>query len=261
MRYLAKIFMLVILAIAFSTSQVNAQLTTVEPSAKKIKGGNRVEAGDFGIYMGLTSDMFKGWFDKGLKITALPLVNFKYMATDRMEVRLGAEFYKESTKASGDKLIDDTTSEPNSSSSIDSRNYFYPGFAYHFTPKNLLDVYVGAEMPIGWSRDSDKTLDANVSKSATKASFDIGLGAFVGLQAYIADLPFAIGVEYGISGLFQTCLKYKYEMIDADSQKTIYYTKDPAVFQSNTDIYSDLKAKKGEVGQQFRVTFTYYFKR
>lgn len=261
MKFITKVFTLMLLAIAFSTAVTNAQLSTVEPSAKKFKGGNRAEAGDFGLYMGLTSDMFKGWFDGGLKVTALPLLNFKYMATDNWEVRLGFEFYKQRTKYKGDAIVDSETVRSDLSSQVESRNYFYPGFAYHFTPKNLLDVYVGAELPFGWSKNSNNNEMGKSSYSIKKTSFDIGLGAFIGLQAYIADLPFAIGVEYGISSLFQTGLKYKNESVDEEGNKKVFYTKDPEIFGESSEKYENLKAKKGEIGQQFRITFTYYFKK
>lgn len=262
MKRLTRIFTLLALGIVFSTAMANAQLSTVEPSAKKFKGGNRVEAGDFGLYMGLTSDMFKGWCDGGMKVTALPLINFKYMMTDRMEFRLGFEFYKQRTKYSGDAYIDEIVTMDDMAKQLDSKNYFYPGFAYHFTPKNLFDVYVGAELPFGWSKNVVESELGVMYSSTKKSSFDIGLGAFIGLQAYIADLPLAVGFEYGISSLFQTGLKYKNESVDQAGRKTVVYTKDPYIFNDYQGTeYESLTAKKGEIGQQFRVTFTYYFKK
>ena len=67
-----------------------AQITEGVPTAKTIRTGNRVQKGDFGIYMGVSSNMFKDMKDKNIKINnPLPLVNLKYMVTDRIETRLG----------------------------------------------------------------------------------------------------------------------------------------------------------------------------
>lgn len=259
---------LLLMVCALIASNINAQLTTGEPSAKKIRTGNRPEAGNFGIYMGITSDMFKGWTDGDIKVSSLPLINLKYMATDRMEVRLGMEFAKTREKIKGDEIIDieDYKTENLSASVVESSNIFYPGFAYHFAPINILDVYVGAELPIGWSKNVS-TMEAGSDKSSVKkSSFDIGLGAFIGLQAFVADLPFAIGFEYGISSMFQTGLKYKQETV-LDGEKQVVYTASvddlPKLAEggsiSGNEVFDSLKAKKGEIGHQFRVTLTYYF--
>lgn len=47
-----KVFLTAALLCAFSLASF-AQLTTGEPSAKKIRTGNRAQAGDFGLYIGL----------------------------------------------------------------------------------------------------------------------------------------------------------------------------------------------------------------
>ena len=68
-----------------------------------------------------------------------------------------------------------------------SQAMLYPGIAYHFSRRNLLDVYVGAELPLGWSSDRSILESGDMTSRTTKSAFVIGLGAFIGLQAYIAD--------------------------------------------------------------------------
>ena len=247
--------MLVAVVALFSTAFASAQLTTAEPVASKIKGGNRAEAGDFGLYMGATSTMFKGWLDSSIKVEALPLINFKYMATDRFEARLGLEIYREKTKDSAVQDAGDRYSTISSNNkTVNSDVCLYPGIAYHFAPKNILDVYVGAELPIGWTRDVTIAEYGNVSSTIKGSSFNIGVGAFVGLQAYIADLPLALGVEYGISAVHEAALKYKNSIVDNDGKLSVFYTK-----PGSTVEYNDLKSKEGGIGSQIRLTFTYYF--
>lgn len=261
----SKLILFLALAVSLGTTVSYAQITTGKPSSKVIRTGNRAQAGDFGLYVGATSNMFKDMFDKDVKLEALPLINFKYMTSNQFETRIGIEIYKSSERLKGDMLIageegDKTTAL--SDKYAKSQAMIYPGIAYHFSKRNLLDVYVGAELPLGWSSDRRLSEGDDMSNSVTKSSFVIGLGAFIGLQAYIANLPLAIGVEYGLSSRFDAGLKYKYEST-AEGETQTYYAPDLSAFknlQTNAERFDKLKAKKGEIGSQFRLTLTYYFK-
>lgn len=254
-----------------------AQMTTGKPSSKVIRTGNRPEAGDFGIYLGMTSEMFNGIIDKELQMQALPLINFKYMVSDQFEARIGLELYKTSSTLKGNYTEDigeQSFSLPASTRNSNSNAMFYPGVAWHFSTKNILDIYVGAELPIGW--DSSTSLDESgtveigetgdyistiSSHSTTKRSFVIGLGAFVGIQAFIADLPLAIGAEFGISSKFDTGVKYKHvEEVTGNDTQTYYSSAIEDLPGYTNTQYDSLKARTGEIGGQFRFTLTYYFK-
>lgn len=255
-----------------------AQMTTGKPSSKVIRTGNRPEAGDFGIYLGMTSEMFNGIIDKELQMQALPLINFKYMVSDQFEARIGLELYKTSSTLKGNYTQDieeQPFSLPASTRNSNSNAMFYPGVAWHFSTKNILDIYVGAELPIGW--DSSTSLDESgtvemlgetgdyisiiSSHSTTKRSFVIGLGAFVGIQAFIADLPLAIGAEFGISSKFDTGVKYKHvEEVTGNDTQTYYSSAIEDLPGYTNTQYDSLKARTGEIGGQFRFTLTYYFK-
>lgn len=91
-------------------------------------------------------------FDKDVKFSALPLLNFKYMVTDQFEARLGLELYKSSQRLNGDmqssNMSGDPITLPYKTINSSSNAFFYPGFAYHFSSKNILDIYVGAEIPL-----------------------------------------------------------------------------------------------------------------
>ena len=247
--------MLAAVVALFSTAFASAQLTTAEPVASKVKGGNRAKAGNFGLYMGATSTMFEGWTSGDIEFDALPLINFKYMVSDRFETRLGLEIYREKSKEKSEISTDNgnSTYEANGKN-VNAETCFYPGVAYHFAPKNILDVYVGAELPIGWTRDVNVNEYGNYSSTVKGTTFNIGLGAFIGLQAYIADLPLALGVEYGISAVHATGLKYKNTIVDEDGKRSVFYTRP---YDNNK--YDKLKSNEGGVGSQIRLTFTYYF--
>lgn len=261
-----KLKFLILALLCAGTLTSYAQITTGQPSSKVIRTGNRAQAGDFGLYVGATTNMFKDAFDSDVKLTALPLINLKYMTTDQLEVRLGLELYNTSEKLKGDVISEmDKLGNYSTYEMLNKRGsgrfMFYPGVAYHFSKKNLVDVYVGAELPFGWNTErAIQQVEQNESKY-TKNSFVIGLGAFIGIQAYIANLPLAVGLEYGISSRFDTGLKYKTENTTPSSSQT-YYTADSQEFTliSSDDRFENLKAKKGQIGSQVRVTLTYYFK-
>ena len=130
-------------------------------------------------------------------------------------------------------------------------------------PQNLLDVYVGAELPLGWesyTETSETGGKSNAVYTATKKSYVLGLGGFIGLQAFVADLPLAIGFEYGLSSRLDTGLKYKSETT-VDNRTTTVYTVDATKISGyETFNFNQLAARKGELGSQFRFTLSYYFK-
>ena len=234
------------LALCMGFVTATAQITTGKSSAQVVRTGNRAEAGNFGLYLGATADMFRNLVNiDEAELKALPLINFKYMVNDNVEARLGLEWWTMSTgnKVSGENASGDyKTKHKNKETS----KYFYPGIAYHFSNSNLLDVYVGAELPIGWESTvvkdfaDSEALDYN-TKTVTR-DFNIGLGAFVGLQAYVANLPLAVGVEYGISSL-KTVSSNKYVTDEEQEYK-------PERKKVNT----------WNVGHQARLTLTYFFK-
>jgi hypothetical protein len=162
------------------------------------------------------------------------------MKSDNIEYRLGIEWWKKSTSSKdkrGDKSIESSLSE--------SSFMFYPGLAYHFNNKNLLDVYVGGELPIGIAGASYDTGDTD--EGAT--NFRVGLGAFIGLQAYLANLPIALGVEYGISTQLSTV-----------SNGTL--TQDGMTMDMNNGyngVMKDYSTTKWMLGHQVRFTLSYYF--
>lgn len=260
-------FLLVALVMSLGGAiAANAQLTTGEPTSKVIRTGNRAKAGDFGLYVGATTSMFGNIFNDDVEITPIPLINFKYMTSNHFELRVGLEAYKLSEKLNGEITYDNSVTTSKNKYG-ENTLMLYPGFAYHFSKLNILDVYVGAELPLGWDASTYKTTtafgDGSMSNTTTKRAFVLGLGAFIGLQAYIADLPLAIGLEYGISSRLDAGLKYKNVNV-TDNTTTTTYSPDVEAFKNlNTygDVdYSKLAARRGEIGGQLRITLSYYFK-
>lgn len=225
----------------------SAQISTGESTSKVIRTGNRAKAGNFGLYFGATTDMFNKIGDDNVDFSALPLINLKYMYTDQLEFRVGIEWWKKTENAEWQSGTED---EPKTSERTNKETRFmlYPGVAYHFSRNNLLDVYAGGELPIGYSSYGWDNGDDDLKAS----SFRIGLGAFIGLQAYVANLPLAVGVEYGLSTMYKSASNASY----GGNGGTIDYD---AFEKFGNEPVEDLNGHKFELGHQVRFTLSYYF--
>lgn len=260
----------------------SAQISEGAPSAKKYATGNRPTKGTFGLYVGAESDLFDRVTDR-FAFNPLPIVNLKYMVSDNFELRLGMKFWKqrESLHFGNDKGDVNAYDEKYNAKAVVADNQFRPGFAYHFTKSNLLDVYAGIEGIVGWTRNgvyTNSTVDGIELATTTRTStVQFGASAFIGLQAFIARLPLAIGLEYGVGTMWDGALRQKNYAKAVNGGNTVEATTyaqndayfDPAFLQGYANaiggqqngVYDWMKARKGAWGSQIRLTLSYYFNR
>ncbi|MDR1878358.1 MAG: hypothetical protein LBQ64_02205 [Bacteroidales bacterium] len=255
-----KLFFIFVLGMCLSI-QGFAQISEGSVNAKIIRTGNRPEAGTFGVYVGPALSDILRMADRNTSWRGFPLVNLKYYTSPNLEFRLGLQFYSESSKTKG-VLVNTANSDGTSygTKSKESYNRIMPGIAYHFSSKNLVDVYLGVAIPLGYDIDDRNSVSSDeiaLVNKVKRTSFVIGGEAFIGLQCFVADLPLSLGLEYGISGLCEFGQKYKHEVANVGGTETqIFYTTDGNAMGTN---YSDLKSQKGEAGSDIRLTISYYF--
>lgn len=246
---------ILVAAVLFAAPSLSAQITDGQPSAKTIRTGNRPQAGTFGLYVGATSDIVYNAAialqNPSAHFVPMPLINFKYMVTDKFEVRAGLECLSEGESKNWINADKKYASKGNTTDFM-----IYPGIAYHFNTKNILDVYVGAELPLGGWSETSKSVSDNTWEKQSQGAFNVGLGAFVGLQAFVANLPFAIGLEYGLSASGSFGGQIKNVAFDG-TDKQVKYSAPASGTPQNVD---KLRMSKGIFGQQVRLTFAYYFK-
>ena len=245
-----KIILILVLMCAFAAPSF-AQLTTGKTSAKKIRTGNRPEAGDYGLFIGASFKDFTEAID-----VPVPLVNLKYYSSDELELRVNIDVKAYNERAFG-KL--ESGDNKYGSRDADGRFQLVPGFAYHFSDRNILDVYAGAELPLGWTGYKAKEVDGDRVSVYSKNALTIGLGGFVGLQAFVADLPVAIGLEYGFSSQFDLGLKYKNKQTTSGQTQVSYSPSDGIAGLYSSQDFSSLNARRGNIGQQIRIIISYYF--
>lgn len=241
---------------------VYGQISEGESYSRTIRTGNRPVEGNWGLFVGTSVSSIHDIANDDIDWTGLPLINFKYFSSDNTELRLGIEWFGTTEKTNGDLNVLNTNNEGTHLENIISKNIentfaLRPGIAYHFSPKNLLDVYVGGELPFGIYNDR------NISKNETdiyeysimRRSFSIGLGGFIGLQCFVADLPIALGLEYGLSYMKHFGQKYKYIYNDGETEQ-IFYTHPDLEYEHEFD---RLKNTRSEFGNEIRITISYYF--
>lgn len=242
-----------LLAAFFVSSVCFAQLSTRENTTSVFKTGSRPQAGSYGLFIGPSYSEIKDMSDNDqFNVRGIPLINLKYYATEKLEYRLGLQFSGKSWTKSGQS--DDKTPVDVYYHESNSFNRITVGGAYHFSPKNLLDVYTGAYIPLGWDSYGSENTVGKSGLKISKFSPVIGMGAYIGLQAFIADLPVSVGLEYGLSGLARGGKQYK-NVLTSNGKEETYYTEDK---NSNTG-YSKLRFGESSFGTDLRITLSYYF--
>ena len=249
--------LIVMILLLIGSAPIMAQISEGEPYSRTIKTGNRPGDGDWGIFIGPSLNEIGAMIDSEISWGGLPLVNVKHYLSDEIELRCGIQMSRYIYKEVGDLIIEDGKTWDVKFKSAENYYRLTPGIAYHFSSKNLLDVYVGATLPLGVSGDSYiSIIDGDNFGTQKRTSFEIGLGAYIGLQCFVADLPVAIGFEYGISGYKYLGQKYKNITTDEDGFEQIYYTTSAYGY----DEYEKLKSSQGYLGSDIRFTISYFFK-
>lgn len=254
-----------------------AQLSDRVNNPSKFKTGTRPIAGNMGFYLGISSEDVKSWIEKEDSTSTdsteeviksiIPLVSLKYYIKDDLVFRVGIKASKEKTVRDGeiDPAVNGAgglTSKTNIN--VTSETYFSPAIEKHFLNSNLLDAYVVGTVPIGYIKEKvvdswHNDLGDFQESTMTKNSLAYGLEGHIGLQAFIADLPLALGLELGISGIGYRGEKYKNVVSSSiggvtTDQKYFTYKDDP----QNTK-YSNLKSNSFDTNGSIRLTLSYYF--
>ncbi len=245
----------------FITFGLSAQLSTRENVPSVLRYGTRPQAGNYGLFIGPSVfgiiDLIKTTGSVGANtfMLGLPMVNFKYYKTDDLEIRLGIQMANEKTKLVGEP--DTSLAVVGNQKELLSESVFRltPAFAKHFGKQNMLDVYMGLGLVLGRNGYKDELeVDDKNSRAISQGVLVGGFSYIIGLQAFIADLPVAIGLEYGISALGHYGLQYKVTEVNAGTEQIYYLANLGDLHQ-----YKSLKHKNFFLGNDLRITLSYYF--
>jgi hypothetical protein len=273
---MTKITKLTLLFIFIFSSASFAQLSQRENLPATYKLGTRPVEGDLGFYVGVDAktigNLFNGSSSSGSDAlrtkTDFPLVNVKYYLTNTTVLRLGVALTKEKDLFSATGAVDTTgNASVEAKSATSSHEYLLiPAIEKHFGSSNFLDAYVGAQLYLGMLRDRKDSLDVRENGDQYElkrrgGAFITGLGGFIGLQAFIADLPLAVGVEYGIVG--KTYLGQKYKVQESQTVGGVVINNDHVEDPDNNAFsgYQKGSSREFTLSNMVRVTLNYYFSR
>ena len=261
------LFVLLAAQIFFSTN-IFCQLSDRVNSPSTFKVGTRPVMGNYGLFFGLAYNEMKYWFDNNIDYNGIPIVSIKYYKTDNNVWRIGFQTStkNEILKGTVDPVVNGGNLEEKKLIDNTSRLTLYPGFERHFTGSNILDVYLGGQIPFGWDRekytDDESYNNNNYNKyTRTRTSITYGFEAFAGVQAFVADLPLALGLDFGAAALGHMRNKYRHESstrVGVASTSQVYYTVD----DTGAGIkYESLSRRDFQLQGNVRLTITYFFKK
>ena len=288
MKKLFYAFLFIVLGVNFTFAQLSDRVNS--PSTFKI--GTRPVAGNWGIVFAPSYQDFKDIVNRidGNDTTnvknVLPVIALRIYSSDNLVFRIGLRSKSSNLKIAGTVVPPVGAINYISELKFQRRNaefYITPGAEYHFSKSNILDVYVGACIPLGYFKENQTDYMRETGGTPTYSSYErnrfglaYGFEGFFGIQSYIADLPLSIGLEVGSTALGKLGKKWKvdsYQVVGGIVTNQSFYTlnldeddKLPTTLLGNTvadyvsgQAYSKLTAKSFYVDGMARLTLSYYF--
>lgn len=253
---ISKLFLVGLLSFLLPLS-VFSQLSDRVNSPSTYNLGTRPVAGNFALQIGSGFQDVMDILDDNKDFEVLPVVALKYYYSNESVFSVALKSKKEKINMNGTFY---TPSDDFKYVNNQTQFMVVPGYEKHFGPANILDIYIGARVPIGWEKDIAKQTIGTLSYESTKNSLAYGLDAIIGIQAFIGDLPFAIGAEINYSLLGRLGDRYKV-VTGGVGARTYYYTDATNPVISAFDEFADLSVNTMTIEGDFRVNIIYFFRK
>lgn len=247
------------LLILFLPLGVSAQLSDRVNAPSTYTIGTRPEAGNYAVQIGSSYQDIQDILDDNKDFEALPIVTIKYYNSSKTVYTISFKTNKDRLSMNG--TFDNVAKDEFKYVSNLSHFMIVPGFEKHYGQGNILDIYGGMRVPLGLERDNSKYLVGAISNSSSRNSLAYGLDAFVGFQAFIGDLPFAIGAEIDYSLLGRFGDKYKVVTEGGVGGKQVYYytsVTNPVI--DSFDNFEKLSVNSINIETDLRINLVYFFK-
>ncbi len=256
--------LILVVALAFFNTEAFAQLSERVNNPSTFRLGTRPTQGNLGFSVGYSMADNDSLKNGNAAISSyIPLISLKYYLADDIVISLGMKSMKSSRKISGDldQTLNGGTASHYEKNNITTKNYLKIGVEKHFLASNILDPYIGVGIPLGYWKESNGSTTTYTDGSGqgsvkSRLSFYYGFELKAGIQAFIADLPIALGVEGGLTGYGLKGDKYKVEGTNAAGDSYKYYTTD----DTGGMAFSSLSSSSYAAGGFIRVTLAYYFR-
>jgi len=278
--------LLLFMAVVLTGTTVLGQLSTRQNYDWDFQLSTRPQAGDAALHfvipiVDLSAD---NGSDAGLyngnTLAAGDLLTFKYYKTDNLVYRAGLRFAADNSHASGtaadssffNPIIEDAELETIDSRTIDRMYALAFGAEQHFTNSNIFDVYAGGEALIGLGKDKSimngTYFNGDIDNTTMTTSTTVfGFAGVAGFNVFIAELPIAVGLEYGWGGKWifngKTHVERTLEIDAADISATSEWDQQDADLNNNGDPrqYSSLSRRQFnmDTNNSVRVNVLIYF--
>jgi hypothetical protein len=227
--------------------------------------GTRPAAGTFGFYLGSTLDELSNFSTTN----PLSYMNVRWYKTEALVFRGGLRLFNERTSLSAEGSNDPIIGSPESQlekKSSESQYGLSLGVEKHLSPDNMIDIYIAGDLKGGFRRNLDYSLEKpftgdEVEIRTSRGSFDYGFGVGLGFQAFIADLPLALGVEAGFqaygSALQKGNVTQKVGAVTTEYQFEVDENLDGAI----GDKYTSLSVSRFNLNSGLRFSLCYFFNR
>jgi hypothetical protein len=273
-------------------SSALGQLSTRDNNDGNFRLGTRAQAGDAALHFVIpivdlsAHDGSSAGLYLGNTLSSGDLLTFKYWHTNDLVIRGGFRFYADNSHANG-TAVDSTDANPINEDFelelVESRSIMRDysiafGAEKHFSNSNIWDVYVGGEALIGLGKDKSVNnmtyFNGDIDNTTVTTSTKVfGFAGVVGFQVYVAELPLAIGLEYGWGGKWifdgRTKVDRQLEIDAADISFTETWYQQDVDAQGNPDLntlglprqYSDLSRRSFnmETNNSVRLTIAFLF--
>lgn len=261
-----------------------AQLSTRVKDSTSFKFATRPQKGDKALF---TSFVLKDTALKSLKLYDILKLSdklvFKYYLSDNKVFRANMHISRKSESQKG-IIADSTFYNPIVKPHLQDNQYkvantqiiLKPGFERHVKATNIIDVYAGADLWLGYGRLNliSNTALTNGDYSNMQITMNqalLGGNAFTGFNVFIAKLPLSLGLEYGWNGLAQLGNKMKVsvqDQIGSGTNTTQAYSDEYYINSKDVNglvdanLYEKIKRSNTNFGlnQTIRLTANIYFK-
>lgn len=204
------------MTVVLSGTTVVGQLSTRQNNDGDFRLGTRPQSGDAALHfiipiVDLSAD---NGSDAGLyNLSAGDLLTFKYYKTDNLVYRAAFRFAADNSHTSGtaadssdvNPIFEDFELQEIQYKSIDRSYALALGAEKHFTNSNVFDVYAGGEGLIGLGKDKSVMngtyFNGDIDNTTMTTNTTVfGFAGVVGFNVFVAELPIAVGMEYGWGG-------------------------------------------------------------
>jgi hypothetical protein len=227
------------------------------------KQGTRPKKGDYGFFLSAsTLDL-----QKLESISPLSFLNFRSYLADDLVLRTGVRLFKEKNVTSGESTEELGGPKTFKNKFSDRKYALSVGIEKHLNQGNLCDVYFASDLRGGLRVITDQNIlepfvGDKTEDYLSRRSVDYGMGLYIGIQTFIADLPLALAVEAGFQGVGSVWQKgVKKEIVGSKTTETQLEVNEDLELVDGGAAGKTINTRKFDLESVLRFNLCYFFSR